>query len=196
MTTPWASLSWLAAVPEHTVTEDSRLNVVTGFETDFWRETQYGFIKDDGHAFLAAAEREFTLSVVLRGEFEELYDQAGVMLRTSETQWLKFGVEFVRAPQWSAVMTHGKSDWSVQPAPDAPEYEFRVIRRGDAVIMHARAAGQERWVLQRVAEFDPALDARVGIMACSPKRAGFRVSFRNFRLIGPDRRPLHDLVTD
>ncbi|GHF53839.1 hypothetical protein HNQ07_003524 [Deinococcus metalli] len=196
MTTSWDSLGWLAAVPEHDVEEDGTLTVVTGSETDFWRETQYGFIKDDGHALLAPTGREFTASVILRGHFEELYDHAGLMLRSSETEWLKFGVEFVRARQWSAVMTHGKSDWSVQPAPDAPEYEFRMIRRGDAVILHARVAGEPRWVLQRVAEFDPGADARVGIMACSPKRAGFRVAFREFRLGDADRRPLHDLVAD
>src|SRR6476469_5893339 len=113
MTTSWESMTWLAAVPQSTVEPDGTLNVVTGKETDFWRETQYGFSKDDGHALLSGVEREFTVSVVLRGHFEELYDQAGLMLRTSETEWLKFGVEYVRAPQWSAVMTHGKSDWSV-----------------------------------------------------------------------------------
>ena len=53
MTTSWESLSWLDTVPEHAVTADGTLAVTTGNETDFWRETQYGFIKDDGHAFLA-----------------------------------------------------------------------------------------------------------------------------------------------
>lgn len=194
MTIPWESLTWLNAVPEHSVTPDGRLTLTTAQDTDFWRETQYGFIKDDGHALLADAGREFTLSVEVAGQFEELYDHAGLMLRASATEWLKFGVEFVRVPQWSAVMTHGTSDWSVQPAPGAPAYEFRMIRRGDAVILHARPAGAARWVLQRVAAFDPGQDARVGIMACSPKRAGFRTTFRNFRLGDPDRRPLHDLL--
>ena len=196
MTNPWKSLDWLSAVPQFSISAGDVLEITTANETDFWRETQYGFIKDDGHAFLAAAPREFTLTVTLRGNFTELYDHAGLMLRASETEWLKFGVEFVGVLQWSAVMTHAKSDWSVQPAPQAPEYTFRMIRRGDAVIMHARDAASRRWVLQRVAYFDPSQDARAGVMACSPKREGFQATFREFKLEPPDRRPLHDLVED
>ena len=31
-------------------------------------------------------------------------------------------------------------------------------------------------------------------MACSPGEASFRVTFSDFTLIGPDRRPLHELT--
>ncbi len=194
MTINWESLSWLAAVPQYDLRTDGTLEVVTSLETDFWRETQYGFVKDDGHAFLRPAPREFTLTVTLCADFEHLYDHAGLMLRVSETEWIKFGVEFVGVAQWSAVVTHGQSDWNVQPAPDVPNYTFRIIRRGDAVIMHARDAASTRWVLQRVAYLNPALETQVGVLACSPKREGFHVVFRDLALEAPDLRPLHDLV--
>ena len=41
-------MDWLNDPPEWS--EDRGvLAVVTGAKTDFWRETHYGFIRDDGH---------------------------------------------------------------------------------------------------------------------------------------------------
>ena len=43
-------MDWLNAPPEWS--EDRGvLTVVTGERTDFWRETHYGFTRDNGHLF-------------------------------------------------------------------------------------------------------------------------------------------------
>ena len=60
-------------------------------KTDFWRETHYGFIRDDGHFRDVAAEGDFTADVAFRGDYRELYDQAGLMLRLDERNWIKAG---------------------------------------------------------------------------------------------------------
>ncbi|CAM3930285.1 DUF1349 domain-containing protein [Deinococcus frigens] len=193
MSESWKAFGWHAEPQQWAVNTDSTLEVVTAKGGDFWRETQYGFIHDDGHAFLREAPDEFTASVRVRGEYGELYDQAGLMLRASEQHWCKVGVEYVGKQQWSAVVTHEKSDWSVQPADDHSEVTFRMIRRDDALILHARADENGRWTLLRVAPFPPGLRACVGVMACSPQREGFRVTFKDFQLSGADRRPLNEL---
>ncbi|WP_246580558.1 DUF1349 domain-containing protein [Deinococcus aestuarii] len=190
----WREMTWHAPPPHAAIGEDGALEVRTGNRTDFWRATHYGFTRDDGHALLADAPPEFTASVRVRGEYEELYDQAGLMVRANEAHWLKAGVEFVGRQQWSAVVTRDASDWSVTPTGDHPETTFRVTRRADALIVHARPEGQERWTLLRVALFPPELPARVGVMACSPQRADFHVTFRDFRLTAPDPRPLHEMA--
>ena len=190
----WTDLTWHAPPPSAQQREDGALEVRTGNRTDFWRETQYGFVRDDGHALLGAAPPEFTATVRVRGHYEHLYDQAGLMVRASETHWVKTGVEYVGRQQWSTVVTLGHSDWSVAPAPDHPEVTWRVIRRGDALIVHARPGEGGPWTLLRVAPFPPGLPARVGVMACSPQREGFRVTFRDFTVVEADLRPLHELA--
>ena len=36
------------------------LSVTTGARTDFWRETHYGFVHDDGHLRYARVSGDFT----------------------------------------------------------------------------------------------------------------------------------------
>jgi regulation of enolase protein 1 (concanavalin A-like superfamily) len=73
--------------------------------------------------------------VKVSGEYQELYDQAGIMVRLDEANWLKCGIEFVEGVQQvSAVVTRDYSDWSVVPLPHNPASLWvRVTRRGTAV---------------------------------------------------------------
>lgn len=62
----------------------------------------------------------FTAHVAFEGEYQELYDQAGCMLRLDGENWIKAGVEHPDGvPYVSTVVTrNGRSDWSVMPAPN------------------------------------------------------------------------------
>ncbi len=190
----WQAMSWLNPPPHWHILPDGSLEVVSAHGGDFWCETQYGFVRDTGHALLLPAPREFSFTVTLRGEYRELYDQAGLMLRTDARHWVKCGTEFVGHEQWSVVVTQEKSDWSMQPGAEQAEVTFRCIRRGDALIFHARAQHQPKWTLLRVAAYPPDLDAQVGVMACSPEREGLRVTFLDAQLHSVDCRPLHQLL--
>ena len=110
-------MDWLNEPPDWS--EDGGvLTVVTGEKTDFWRETHYGFIRDDGHFRHVAAEGDFTAEVAFRGDYRELYDQAGLMLRLDERNWIKAGIEFVAGRRMlSVVVTRDFSDWSTMPLP-------------------------------------------------------------------------------
>lgn len=48
----------------------------------------------------------------------------------------------------------------------------------------------------RVAYYPPDMEAQVGVLASSPKRAGFRVRFLDFQVKAADMRPLHQLTAD
>lgn len=52
--------------------DDKALELRTDANTDFWRRTFYGFIRDNGHAFLREVSGDFTASVFVLGEYAHL----------------------------------------------------------------------------------------------------------------------------
>jgi len=171
----------------------SSLAFRTGDTTDFWRETFYGFIRDNGHAFLQRVSGDFTASAAILGDYQTLYDQAGLLLRVDETQWIKTGIEFTDGlMHFSVVVTNGVSDWSVIPLPNAKPSDpvsVRLTRHDNAVRVQFSIGGSS-WQMARLCPF-PAKDAEVGVMACSPQRAGFAARFRDIQVGPPIARDLH-----
>lgn len=186
------TFSWLNEPPEWRG-DVSRIDVTTGRDTDFWRHTFYGFVRDDGHAWLAPVDGDFTASAIVTGDYQHLYDQAGLMLRIDERNWIKTGIEFTDGlMHFSVVVTREASDWSVIPLPEANPSDalhVRLTRHGDAVRIQY-AVNDGPWQMARLAPFFAA-PARIGIMSCSPQRAGFRATFRDISVGPPISRELH-----
>lgn len=162
----------------------SRLHVRTGPDTDFWRETHYGFIRDNGHAYLTRVTGDFVATVEVEGHYRELYDQAGLMVRASPTDWLKAGIEFVDGAQLaSVVVTRTYSDWSATPLEPAPErFAVRVTREGTAVSIDGSTDGGATWRFMRVAWLSEAAAWQVGPMCATPQGSGFDVVFHDLRI--------------
>jgi uncharacterized protein len=174
-------LSWLNEPPAWTF-ENGTLQVTTGNNTDFWRVTHYGFIRDDGHIYYQTIGGDFTASVRFSGQYQHLYDQAGLMLRLDEKQWLKTGIEFDEGKQkLSAVVTREVSDWSVLPLEHSPPEVFiKLTRKGTAVTIEYSFDGTHYEML-RLAYF-PEGEALIGMMCCSPQRQGFQATFHDFQV--------------
>lgn len=120
--------------------------------------------------------------MTFHGEYAELYDQAGLMLRLDAENWIKAGIEFVAGRRMlSVVVTREVSDWSTMPCPsDAAWLILRITRIGSAVHVHwSDRPDPTAFRMLRLASF-PVGPAFVGPMCCSPQRAGFEASFRNF----------------
>ncbi|MFW7415559.1 DUF1349 domain-containing protein [Demequina sp. SO4-18] len=157
-------------------------------ESDAWRTTSYGFVHDDAHALLAPLGAREAIEVTFVLDYDQQFDQAGVMIRVDESTWIKAGVEVSDgSPQVGAVVTRGVSDWSVAPVPEwvGREITIRASRDGDAITVRARA-GDEPWRLVRVAPLSPTADARAGLFCCAPTRAGLVVRFVGHRRSEPD----------
>jgi len=185
--------SWLNE-PAEWSGDASDLSFVTDETTDFWRETFYGFVRDNGHAYLAPVSGDFSASAVIEGDYEQLYDQAGLMLRVDERNWIKTGIEYTDGMMhFSVVVTNTVSDWSVIPLPNAsPSSEMRVrLTRHDNAVRVQYAIGGRSWQMARLAPFTDA-DAQVGVMACSPERQGFKARFREIAIGPAIARKLHD----
>jgi uncharacterized protein len=172
----------------------NEFHLATKEKTDFWQQTFYGFERDNGHAYLTPVSGDFTASVTVCGDYQQLYDQAGLMLRIDPQRWIKTGIEYTDGlMHFSVVVTNGTSDWSVIPlhgSTTKDEINVRLTRHGDAVRVQFSVNGGA-WQLARLAPFSSG-DASVGIMACSPERGGFEATFRDLTVGSAISRNLHD----
>ena len=156
------------------------LIVKTSPKTDFWRTTHYGFIRDSGHFYFDTFSTDFVIEVGIRGNYKDLYDQAGIMLRIDEKHWIKTGIEFVDGMQnLSAVVTHNYSDWSMIALPNPPEVLNLRVERCQEAIHISYQDDSLSYKLFRLA-YLPSNKIQAGIMCASPEGNGFEVSFERF----------------
>lgn len=181
--------------PQSWSVEGESLRLRTKPETDFWNNTHYGFRHTNGHMFGCPTAGDFSAEVVFSAAYATLYDQAGVMLRVDDDNWLKTGIEYTDGlPHLSVVVTrHDQSDWSVRPLPLAAmaEMDVRLTRHGSALRVQYRWGGAN-WAMARLAYLDMPERVSVGPMACSPVGAALDVTFRRFAIGPAISRELHD----
>ena len=188
---PWADGRWTTP-PAATRTDGEDLLVTAVEGSDAWRVTSYGFIHDTEHALLAPLAEGEAVEVSFRADLPEQFDQAGVFVRVDAETWVKAGLERSDGVlQLGAVVTAGRSDWSVAPVDDwaGREVTVRVSRTGDALIVRAAPVG-EPWQFVRVTPLDPEAVAEAGPFLCAPTRAGLEVRFTAWRT-GPADASLH-----
>lgn len=174
--------------------QQDELNVVTDLNTDFWRKTYYGFIRDNGHFRYQEISGDFTCEVELVAEFDCLYDQLGLMIRADNEHWVKAGLEYSdNAVQISAVVTNDHSDWSVQRCDwYSGSINIRITRHAETIrIEYMDESGN--WNLMRLAFLKMPETCELGMMCCSPERSGFKARFKNFKFGEPINRELHDI---
>ncbi|HEV7974309.1 DUF1349 domain-containing protein [Amycolatopsis sp.] len=160
------------------------LTVTTEPDTDFWRTTHYGFVRDTGHVLGRTVEGDFVVRTTFSGAYQDLYDQAGVMLRIDEENWIKTGIEYVDGEQLlSVVVTRGVSDWSVVSLPISPDsVTIAVDRTGDTVTVRYGLDGAEPATMARLAYFPPTVPTLAGVMCASPQGTGFAVTFSGLEI--------------
>lgn len=164
------------------------LRVEAQAKSDAWQVTSYDMVHDSAHALLTPFGKQESIEVSFMLDYDQAYDQAGIMIRVDAHTWIKAGVEMSDgAPQVGAVVTHGKSDWSTAPVPEwiGREVTIRASRDGDAVTIRARVE-DEPWRLVRLAPFDPGAQAQAGPYCCAPSRGGLVVTFTGHRRGEPD----------
>lgn len=179
MITGWR---WLNEPASWDLTGDT-LTVTTDPDTDFWRTTHYGFVRDTGHVYGTEIAGDFTLTATFAGAYRDQYDQAGIALRIDRTHWIKSGIELVDGQQRiSAVVTREFSDWSVAPLGTPRSVAVGATRAGDAVTIRYGLDGADPTTLLRIAYLPPEVPVLAGLMAASPDGQGFRTTFTNVEL--------------
>ena len=162
---------------------EQTLNVTSGLNTDFWRKTHYGFIRDTGHFYYQEVTGDFIADVKIIGKYEVLYDQAGLMIRENDLIWLKSGIEFVEDVQYaSVVVTREYSDWSVLQLPQNPTSLWLRLKRSGGAVEVKYSLDGEQYTMLRLAYLTEAKTVQVGPMCASPEREGFQVVFEDFQI--------------
>lgn len=181
--------SWLNPPTTWTASDD-RAEIITNPDTDFWVTTHYGFVRDTGHALLRPVPAHFRLRVTVDGRYQDQYDQAGLLLRLDDKNWIKTGIEYVDGHQQiSAVVTRDVSDWNVVPleavAKSITPVTIEMERKHDTVTIRYGTDSETSDTLLRLAYFPPGIEAQAGVMCASPDGTGFAAGFSRLRLETP-----------
>ena len=164
--------------PVNTVEVNSQLKVTTAHESDFWRNTSYGFVHDSGHALLTDFPAHSSMEVTFILDYSGQFDQAGIIVHSDSQHWIKAGVEIADgSPQVGAVVTSINSDWSLAPVPTwmGKQVTVRASRTTDALTIRARCGEDDQLI--RLAPIDASLPMSAGPHCASPVSTSLEVTF-------------------
>ncbi|MBQ8573900.1 MAG: DUF1349 domain-containing protein [Bacteroidales bacterium] len=178
--------------PENWSVENNVLTMDVTPQSDYWRISHYGFTVDDAPFLYTVRGGEFEVKVKISGEYKVRFDQAGLMLRIDNENYIKTGIEFVDGKyNLSTVVTHKTSDWSVIELEKPVEYVWiKAVRRLDAVEIFYSFDDKE-YTMMRNCWLQDNTPVMVGMMAACPDGNGFKATFEGFRITHlPDQRRL------
>jgi uncharacterized protein len=176
-------MEWYNEAPNWEM-RDSCITIQAAPRTDFWRITHYAFTHDSGHLYYQRQVGDFLAEVKFSGDYNALYDQAGLMVRIDEANWVKCGIEFLDGVrQVSAVVTREFSDWSVGVIlpQDIKALWLRLKREGSALEIQYSLDGS-KYQLLRLAYLPESEVVAVGPMCASPTGEGFSAVFEGFKV--------------
>ncbi len=179
----------------------SKVVINTDPETDFWQRSYYGFRNNNAPALLFDCSDNFTFTVKAKFNYQEQFDQCGLIIYIDSDNWFKASIEYESsafARLGSVVTNNGYSDWATCDIELPSEIWYRLSQRGpdfliessfDGVkfnqmrIFHLHALGETSIEMGKV---NPPIavekPVHFGVYACSPSISSFKAEFTEFRL--------------
>jgi hypothetical protein len=183
----FSRMKWMNE-PASAAIAGGKLTVRSRPKTDFWRKTFFGYVTDNGHFFYLRASGDFVFEARIDGQYEALYDQAGLMARIDAQNWVKCGTEvFDNARHASVVFTREFSDGSTMKdlVTSGPVW-WRIVRKPDSIETLCSADGKN-FTSVRLGYFVPSSAVDVGIMCAAPEGKGFQSVFDDLKLTTVDK---------
>jgi len=86
--------------------------------TDFWRMTRTDECIDNAPFYFLEVRGDFEVRCKVKANYDAPDDQAGIMVREDEENWIKCGFQMIDdVPHMCATVTHDYSDMSMHPLP-------------------------------------------------------------------------------
>lgn len=190
-----SSARWLRP-PAHSSIDQGVVTITTESQTDLWQGTYYGFRVNNAPALLWEESGNFSFSVRATFQYQQQFDQCGIILHIDDKHWFKASIEHevkADARLGSVVTNNGHSDWATTDITPVQQIYYRLSRRGPDFLLEHSADG-ERYIQMRVFHMmplgetskemgraDPPInpDAVVnfGVYACSPGESTFTARF-------------------
>jgi uncharacterized protein len=169
--------------PSNWSEDDGQVIVYADPHTDFWRITDYGYARDNGHIYGERVTTDFELKVRIKADYADQYDQAGAAVRVDERHWIKTGVErYEGRLRFSTVVTIDHSNWVIADLPESFEFlNLTLVRKGDALHVNYSVDDDDLEMVS-VSYLEPKAPAFVGVMCAAPEGGGFATYFSDLRL--------------
>ena len=181
---PFKGMKWINA-PKRSKWDitDGRLKLSVPSQTDLWRGTKFGFTKEDAPYYFKKITGDFQVTCHIKGKFDNLYDQGGILIRASKTVYLKCGIEYFKDQCYaSTCVTKENSDWSLMPLPEKAKQAWFVIKRiGDCVQVYSSQDGVI-YNQVRLAVLTDEPIVKVGLFGACPQGTGFKIYFEHFSI--------------
>ncbi|MFQ4144185.1 DUF1349 domain-containing protein [Chlorogloeopsis sp. ULAP02] len=163
--------------------QEDLITVTSGAKTDFWRRIDCGYTRDNGNFYYQEVKGDFTAKVKIINECNNLYGQAGLMVRVDEKTWFKSTLEFVDGMQFlSVVITNDNSDWSVVPLIKNIPYLWLYLQRRGSNVEMQYSLDSTNYTTLKTANLTEEEVVQVGLICACPESGGCRVVFQNFKI--------------
>ena len=175
-------MQWLNEPPAW-VEEGAIITIHAAPGTDFWRKTARVETRDNAHFYFERRSGNFQLDVTVSGAYTGVWDQAGLMVRASATDWLKCSSEFFEGqPHACVVVTHETSDWSIVDLPPGTASLHLRVTREETTLAAYYALDGIYYRLLRLAYLASNASVEAGLYCASPTGPGFSATYQGFSI--------------
>lgn len=154
-------------------------------KTDCWRKTRHNFIMDNAPYNWHKVTGDFEVMVKISGNFSNMYDKAGLMIRVDPENWLLSGLEYFNdRVHHSTSVTVDYTEWSLSQLPVGAEEVgvwFCVKRLGNTYECFY-SFDCRTWVQTRQGIFTDRPTLQVGICGACPLGNELEVCFDGYRV--------------
>lgn len=183
--------------PEEWMQQKTTIGMRCPPETDFWRKTATRKIVDNAPFYYLEVQGDFEVRVKLRVLAKEHKDdpgtkvfrfpddQAGIMVREDENNWVKCGLQLIgKIPHMCSTVTHDYSDFAMHPIIKLPEFLWLHAKKvGDGLEVYI-SEDSFTWTQIRQGDIEKDAVHQVGLYGASPNgdEDGLEVIFEDFMI--------------
>ena len=150
--------------------------------TDMWQKTYYNVEKCNAPALLLYTKQNFTFRVKVEANYQNKYDQVGILIYVDDQNWIKVGIEYHNDSYsfLSTVVTiDGRSDWSTSKMSSDIHFMYYRLSHRNGEFKIENSLDGENYRQMRIFNFYSEDKFGVGIYVSSPLDSNFDATFSN-----------------